>query len=103
MLTCCSRGEEPRHAPPTSRSLARRGVVGLVQWAIPVTILALVPKCPACVAAYVLLFTGVGLSLPVAAAARWTLITLSLAAMAILLARALMRAASRQARSASGG
>ena len=45
------------------------------------------PKCPLCVAAYVAIFTGIGLSLPVANFVRTTLIVLcaaSLAFMAVL-------------------
>lgn len=87
MLTCCSQREAPSAAPSSARSRVRRGAVGLVQWAIPVTILALVPKCPACVAAYVLLFTGVGLSLPAAAAVRWGLIAACVAILFLLLIR----------------
>ena len=96
MRCCCNEGE-PTSLPPTPRSCAaptgwRRGIAALIQWAIPITTLALVPKCPMCVAAYVVLFTGIGLSLSAATAVRWALIALSVAAIAYLLFRAGRRA-----------
>lgn len=66
----------------------RRRIGTLTQWALPLVTLALVPKCPACFAAYVLLFTGIGLSIPAATATRWTLIALIIFAAACLLIRA---------------
>jgi hypothetical protein len=46
-----------------------------------------------CVAAYVALFTGVGVSLPVAAVVRTTLVVLCATLLAFMAARAIARAA----------
>ena len=86
-MHCCTGGAPAAPAVPAPTRWPRRIGV-LMQWALPFTTLALIPKCPACVAGYVLLFTGFGLSLPAATAVRWTLIVLSIAGLACLLLRA---------------
>jgi len=94
MHPCCSRGDTAATAvtaPGTTRRSWPRRVGALVEWALPVTALALVPKCPGCVAAYILLFTGVGLSLPAATSVRWALIGVSIGALVFLGARAVYR------------
>jgi hypothetical protein len=58
---------------------ARRPCIGLAGWIVSGTILAIMPKCPACLAAYVVVGTGVALSATVAASLRMALIALSLA------------------------
>lgn len=84
----------------TSPTWFRR--VGLVlHWGLTLSVLALIPKCPACVAGYVLLFTGIGLSFAVATAVRWTLILLSLASLAYLSLRALRLRGRRKKRTAA--
>ena len=95
MRCCCTENETnyPLPTPPSDSASATwtRRIAALIQWAIPVTALALMPKCPMCVAAYVVLFTGIGLSLPAAAAIRWALIALSAVSLAYLLFRAVWR------------
>jgi predicted aconitase with swiveling domain len=60
---------------------------GLVAGAI----LVLMPKCPACLAAYALAVTGLGLSLPTATIMRMSLLILSVGAIVYPMARCLPR------------
>jgi hypothetical protein len=96
-MRCCCRGGDsspgasgamPRN--PGRASWFQRVVVG-AEWAVPVATLIMIPKCPACVAAYVLLFTGIGLSWSAASTLRWALIVLSVAVLMGLCVRAVRR------------
>jgi hypothetical protein len=60
-------------------------------------LLALTPKCPACVVAYVAVFTGLGMSLTVAAYLRTGAVTLAVIALAWLATVALWRRVRRDA------
>jgi hypothetical protein len=64
-----------------------RRAVGVWQWLLPTAILALLPKCPACLAAYVMLWTGVGLSFSTAGIVRTTLLVLSIATLLYAIVR----------------
>jgi hypothetical protein len=72
---CCQTKTQDRDnaRQPTSR-LRRGGEIA--GWIVPSVTLALLPKCPACVAAYVALATGIGISLPTATYLRAMLVVL---------------------------
>jgi hypothetical protein len=60
-------------------------------WIVPGAALALFPKCPACVAAYLAISTGISISMPTAACIQWSLIALCAASLLYLAARRLPR------------
>jgi hypothetical protein len=61
---------------------------------LPAIGLALVPKCPLCVAGYVALFTGGWVSFAMASTLRYALIAVCLAWLVVIVARAVIRSAS---------
>ena len=70
---------------------ALRRAIELTPWAVPGALLALMPKCPMCLAGYVALWTGIGLSLPVATGLRTALITACIAVLLLLIIRRVHR------------
>src|ERR1700719_1146982 len=88
MRHCCQiktrAGDNARR--PASR-LRRGGEIA--GWIVPSATLALLPKCPACVAAYLALATGIGISLPTAKYLRATLVVLCTASLVFIAARRL--------------
>jgi hypothetical protein len=63
----------------------------LAGWIVPATILALVPKCPACFAAYIAIGTGLGVSVTTATFLRALLILLCVGSLSFLVGRNLIR------------
>lgn len=84
-MRCCHAPDTPA---PFRRATHARRLTTLTSWATPLVTLALIPKCPLCLAAWVLLTTGVNLSPASAAFARSGLIVISIAAIALLALRA---------------
>jgi hypothetical protein len=94
--SCCrSRTSEVHPAlPPASLWRIGRAMAG---WLGPGVTLVLLPKCPACVAAYVTLATGLGISLSAAAHLRVLVVSLCLASLSFFAARQWRRFWKRQA------
>ena len=75
-------------------SIVRRAV-DLVGWIVPGAILALIPKCPICLAAYIALWTGLGLSVAAAANLRVLLFIACVISLGFLVARQTRRLIAR--------
>src|SRR5262249_36500177 len=67
-------------------------------WALPSTLLVLLPKCPACLAASVAAWTGLGLSLSTATHLRTALLALCMTALLYLAVRHLCQVRPRPVR-----
>ncbi|WP_428308396.1 hypothetical protein [Lacipirellula sp.] len=86
---CCrSGGDEEQQSSPLPRVAGANRWLGrgveLAGWLVPGTLLAFFPKCPLCVAGYVALATGLGLSLAAATYLRWGLLVLCVGSLALM-------------------
>jgi hypothetical protein len=82
LLRCHERPEDADVVAKSPRDLC---------WALPSAILMLVPKCPACLAAHVALWTGLGLSLSTATYLRWALLLVGIGSLLFLIVERLDR------------
>jgi hypothetical protein len=85
MNDCCA---SSKHRVPNR---PKAGIREFLAWILPSAVLAFVPKCPACLAAYVALWTGLGMSISTAATVRWAMILLCAASLLLLTVKRLSR------------
>ncbi|MEA2712031.1 MAG: hypothetical protein QOF78_4632 [Phycisphaerales bacterium] len=78
----------------SARSCCRRSAE-VAGWIVPGATLALLPKCPACVAAYIALATGLGISFSTAAYIRTSLVIVSVSVLVFVAARKAKQLAAR--------
>ena len=83
---CCTGGRP-------SRRLARR--LAATASLLPAAVLALLPKCPLCLAAWLTVITGAGVSAAAAARVRGLIVVLWVAALVVAAARIVRRRAER--------
>jgi hypothetical protein len=85
MSACCDVARD-RKTPTWVRRVRE-----IFAWVLPSAILVVVPKCPACLAAHVALWTGLGLSLSTATYLGWGLLFLCVASLLFLIVTRLDR------------
>lgn len=85
--TAPAASQPPAEKPP---SLIKR-IVGGIRWMLPGAVLILIPKCPMCLAAYVALGTGIGLSVTTARYLRIALIVLCVASLVYMIVKRLRK------------
>jgi len=85
MSACCDAASDRK--TPTWAPRVRE----IFAWVLPGAILVLAPKCPACLAAHVALWTGLGLSLSTATYLRWALLFLCVASLLFLIVKQMDR------------
>ena len=91
-LTCCQTAANAAHKDAKTAggkvhpSSAKQRGFALAKFSLPTLILALLPKCPACFAAYIALGTGISLSVQAASLLRSTLVAICVAALVWIIA-----------------
>jgi len=83
-------GHQPPAEGPQQRPSLIKRIVNGIRWMLPGAVLILIPKCPMCLAAYVALGTGIGLSVTTARYLRIALILLCVASLAYMIIKRLL-------------
>lgn len=90
MTTGCCRCSRRSTPVPLRRTEILAGGMSVLIW-------MLLPKCPVCLAAYVALWTGLGLTVTQAVAVRWILMAVTSALICYTTVKLIVKSASRAA------
>ena len=93
VMRCCDDESESVYETTTvvARPRLARRARELARWIVPAAGLALVPKCPACLAAYLAVGTGVGVSVSTATYLRMFLLVAFVASLSYLAVKRLLQ------------
>jgi hypothetical protein len=96
---CCevAAGDSQREAIAATATATRR-CRDIAGWIVPSAILALLPKCPMCLAAYLAVGTGVGLSMSTASYVRMLLVIMCISSLSFLVTKRIARVYARRSR-----
>ncbi len=83
---CCEEASAGADCGRNYPTVIRRGI-GVSRWLVPSAVLALMPKCPVCIAAYLAIGTGAGVSISTATHLRMMLLALCGSALFFLAAQ----------------
>jgi len=79
---CCDLADDGEVTPQRPRWRRSGEAAG---WIVPAAMLALIPKCPACLMACVAVLTGIGISIPTASYLRAMLVAMCLISLSIVI------------------
>jgi len=88
----CNKAEQEKllHSQPRSKNIIKRSGE-IIKMIVPAVLFTLIPKCPVCLAGYVALSTGIGLSITTATYIRIALIILFILSMAYFIFKHIRR------------
>jgi hypothetical protein len=95
IANCRTSGMRTAITGPHLLKLGRRSVAR-ARWIVPGSVLALLPKCPACLAAYFVLGTGIGISMSAAIYLRMALVALCVASLSYVAIKRAQRVVARR-------
>ncbi|HYE75933.1 MAG TPA: hypothetical protein VEF04_21490 [Blastocatellia bacterium] len=87
MKACCIKPESKVADNLSQTDGAIRRFINFSKWIVPSAILALLPKCPLCLSAYIAMGTGFSLSITSAGILRMLLMTVAVLSLAFLTTR----------------